>query len=246
MADAALRFENLTLGYDRHPAVHHLDYSVAKGDLLAVTGPNGAGKTTLFKGIIGALPPLGGRIRLEGVRREDIAYLPQQAAVDPKFPVSVHDMVAAGLWRDIGAFGRVGRDGAGRVAEALRTVGLAGFERRSLPTLSGGQFQKTLFARLLVQDASLILLDEPFAALDSRTVRDLMELVKRWHGEARTVIAVLHDLEQVRAHFPLTLLLARTPVAAGPTRDVLSPANLNRARALTEAFQHDAAPCPRP
>ena len=94
-----------------------------------------------------------------------------------------------------------GRGGARRIAEALRTVGLAGFERRPISTLSGGQFQKTLFARLLVQDASLILLDEPFAALDSRTVRDLMELVKRWHGEARTVIAVLHDLEQVPCNF---------------------------------------------
>lgn len=245
MTDAALRFENLTLGYDRHPAVHHLDYSVAKGDLLAVTGPNGAGKTTLFKGIIGALSPLGGRIRLEGVRRDDISYLPQQTAIDPAFPIAVHDMVAAGLWRDIGAFGSVGRDGARRVAEALETVGLAGFERRPISTLSGGQFQKTLFARLLVQNASLILLDEPFVALDSRTVHDLMELVKKWHGEARTVIAIMHDLEQVRAHFPLTLLLARTPVAAGPTRDVLSPANLNKARALTEAFEHDAEPCDR-
>lgn len=246
MGEAALRFENLTLGYDRHPAVHHLDYCVSKGDLLAVTGPNGAGKTTLFKGIIGTLTPLGGRISLNGVRRDEIAYLPQQAAIDTTFPISVNDLVATGLWREIGAFGGVGRAAARRVAEALDTVGLDGFERRPIGTLSGGQFQKALFARLLLQDASLILLDEPFAAIDTRTVSDLIELVKRWHGEARTVITVMHDLEHVRAHFPLTLLLARTPVAAGPTHDVLSPANLNRARALTAAFSDTAETCGHP
>lgn len=105
--------------------------------------------------------------------------------------------------------------------------------------------QRALFARLLLQDARLILLDEPFTSIDSATVRDLKGLIRRWHGERRTVVAVLHDLDQVRTDFPETLLLAREQIAAGPTEHVLSPANLERARRLTEAFDEEAAVCVR-
>ncbi len=240
-----LRFEDLTLGYGRHPAVHHLDLGVRLGALLAVVGPNGAGKSTLIKGIIGRLTPLGGAVRFFGIGPADVAYLPQQAEIDRSFPVSVFDMVAMGLWRRVGAFAGLGRDGEHRVAEALAAVGLAGFERRAVGTLSGGQMQRALFARMMLQDARLILLDEPFTAIDTTTQRDLMALVERWHGEGRTVIAVLHDLEQVRAYFPEALLLAREPVASGATAEVLSPANLEHARHLTEAFDEAAAVCAR-
>ncbi len=125
-------------------------------------------------------------------------------------------------------------------------MGLAGFERRPIGALSAGQFQRVLFARMLLQDARLILLDEPFTAIDARTTADLLEVVRRWHGERRTVVAVLHDLDQVRAHFPETLLLAREPVAWGPTGEALGPANLLRARAMAEAWDDDAPECRRP
>jgi zinc/manganese transport system ATP-binding protein len=94
-----LNFRNLTLGYDRHPAVHHLDGAVQKGSLTAVVGPNGAGKSTLFKGLVGAIKPLAGRIERNGVRPQEIAYLPQVADIDRTFPIGVYDMVAMGLWR---------------------------------------------------------------------------------------------------------------------------------------------------
>src|ERR1043165_872271 len=97
--NAALRFSNLTLGYERHPAVHHLDGDVDEGALLAVVGPNGAGKSTLFKGIVGAIKPLAGQIELSGLNATDIAYLPQIGEIDRTFPISVYDMVAMGLWR---------------------------------------------------------------------------------------------------------------------------------------------------
>ena len=114
-------------------------------------------------------------------------------------------------------------DGADRaqIDAALERVGLAGFARRPIDTLSGGQMQRALFARVLLQDAPLMLLDEPFTAIDERTVGDLMALVDQWHGEGRTVIAVLHDIELVRRHFPQTLLMAREPVGWGPTAEVL-------------------------
>jgi len=240
---AALRFSNLTLGYERHPAVHHLDGDVDKGSLLAVVGPNGAGKSTLFKGIVGSLRPLAGRIERGGLTVRDIAYLPQIADIDRSFPINVYDMVSMGLWRRSGLFGGIGRKERAEIETAIAAVGLTGFEDRALATLSGGQMQRTLFARLLLQDAELIVLDEPFNAIDAKTCADLLDLVRRWHSERRTVLAALHDIEVVKAAFPDTLLLARAPVAWGPTRDVLTPENLLKARRMCEAFDEHAHEC---
>jgi zinc/manganese transport system ATP-binding protein len=241
----AIVFRDLTLGYDRHPAVHHINGEVARGELLAIVGPNGAGKSTLLKGIIGELKPLGGSIDLDGLKKTDIAYLPQQIEIDRSFPISVFDCVAMGLWRKIGAWRGVDAERNAEITRALATVGLQDLGRRPVGALSGGQFQRVLFARLLLQDASLILLDEPFRAVDAKTVADLITLILRWHGEGRTVLAALHDLEQVRAHFPTTLLLAREVVAWGETRKVLTPANLLKSRQLVEAFDEHAEICDR-
>jgi zinc/manganese transport system ATP-binding protein len=125
----------------------------------------------------------------------------------------------------------------------LAAVGLNGFENRPIGTLSGGQMQRMLFARVLLQDARLIVLDEPFNAIDAKTSADLIALVKRWHGEGRTVLAALHDLDMVRNHFPETLLLARGPVAWGSTAQVLTPENLLVAMKMCEAFDDRAAAC---
>ena len=148
-----------------------------------------------------------------------------------------------GLWRRIGAFGAIGTAEREKIHGALAAVGLTGFERRPIATLSGGQMQRVLFARLLLQDSQLIALDEPFNAIDDRTVADLIALVHRWHGEHRTVLAALHDMELVRRHFPQTLLLAREPVAWGETAGVLTPENLAKARHMCEAFDETAAEC---
>jgi zinc/manganese transport system ATP-binding protein len=239
---AAIRFRDLTLGYDRHPAVHHLNGPVTAGSLLALVGPNGAGKTTLLKGIVGLLPPLSGAIE-RNVSTREVAYLPQIAEIDRSFPISIYDLVAMGLWRQAGVGGRIGRNERATIERALSTVGLEGFEDRPIGTLSGGQMQRALFARLLLQDARLILLDEPFASLDAGTVADLLELIRRWHAEQRTVVAVLHDYDLVRERFPEALLLARSPVAWGPTEEVLRPDNLLRARRMCEAFDAHAAVC---
>jgi zinc/manganese transport system ATP-binding protein len=238
-----LRFRDLTLGYDRHPAVHHLNGAVRCGALMAVIGPNGAGKSTLFKGVVGAIKPLAGRIERNGVRPEDIAYLPQVAEIERSFPIAVYDMVAMGLWRSKGLFGGIGAKDRNAVERAIEAVGLTGFEQRPIGTLSGGQMQRMLFARLLLQDAKVIVLDEPFNAIDAKTCADLLELVRRWHAEHRTVLAAMHDLEVVKANFPETLLLAREPVAWGATADVLTPDNMLKARRMCEAFDEQAEAC---
>jgi zinc/manganese transport system ATP-binding protein len=241
--NAQLQFRDLTLGYDRHPAVHHLNGVIPVGALMAVVGPNGAGKSTLFKGVVGALKPLAGRIERNGVAPQDIAYLPQVAEIDRSFPINVYDMVAMGLWRSKGLFGGIGPSDHDRIEHAIDAVGLTGFERRPIGTLSGGQMQRMLFARLLLQDARVIVLDEPFNAIDAKTSADLLGLVRRWHAEQRTVLAAMHDLDLVRSAFPDALLLAREPVAWGKTIEVLTADNWAKARRMCEAFDEQAEAC---
>ncbi len=234
---------NLTLGYDRHPAVHHLSGTIEQGERLAIVGPNGAGKSTLIKAMAGLLRPLSGECTLKGLARHDLAYLPQSADLDRAFPVSVYDLVSMGAWHRIGLFGTLSVKERERVAAALSAVGLDGFEHRPIGTLSGGQQQRALFARVLLQDARIILLDEPFAAVDLRTITDLVGIIRQWSAEGRTVITVLHDHELVRQHFPRTLLLAREAISWGATEEVMTAANLTRARAMQEAFADRAHVC---
>ncbi len=239
----AVRLHDLTVTHQRHPAVHHLNGTFERGSLTAIVGPNGAGKSSLLDALTGRLVPAGGRIEIAPELRGRIAYLPQQSQIDRSFPLSALDMVLLGHWARLGAFGAAGPAQRAQAVDALGAVGLQGFERRLIGELSVGQFQRLLFARLLLQDAPLILLDEPFNAMDTRTTADLLGIVRRWHGEARTVIAVLHDTEQVRRHFPSTLLLAREPIAWGPTAAVLSDANLQRARQMSAQWDNDAPWC---
>ncbi|SFU89190.1 zinc/manganese transport system ATP-binding protein [Polaromonas sp. YR568] len=234
--------DDLTVSYRQHPALHHISGCFAQGSLTAVIGPNGSGKSTLLKSIMGLLPASGGRVAVSAPRAR-IAYLPQLAEIDRGFPIDVHDCVLLGCWPHQGAWGGVQGGQLARVDSALHSVGLEGFERRPISSLSSGQLQRVLFARLLVQDAELILLDEPFSAMDSKTTSALLALVQLWHQQQRTVITVLHDNTQVCQHFPQTLLLARELVAWGPTAQVLTDSHLAQSRAMAEAWDEAAEVC---
>jgi zinc/manganese transport system ATP-binding protein len=234
-----VRLHDLTLTYDRHPAIHHVSGHFAPGSVTAIVGPNGAGKSTLLRALAGLHPVASGRI--EGLA--EVALLPQGATLDRSFPIGCLDAVALGAWRECGPFRAIGAAGLRRAAEALAAVGLAGFERRPVGSLSAGQFQRLLFARLIMQDAPVLLLDEPFNAIDARTEADLLALVEAWHREGRTVILVSHDLDMVRAFCPETVLLARQVLAWGPTERVLQPGALRRARLQAEAWVETAPEC---
>ncbi len=238
---AVLELDNVTVAYRGHPALHHLRGRVERGSLTAVTGPNGAGKSTLLGALTGEIRPVQGGIR----RAPDVrlAYLPQQSRIDRSFPIRVLDVVATGLWAELGWWKRLTAAQLRRIESALDTVGLAGFEHRTIAEMSVGQFQRLLFARLLLQDADVLLLDEPFNAVDARTTADLQHVIQDWHRQGRTVMVVLHDLAQVRAHFPQTLLLARHVVAWGPTSEVLSDAHLAQARRMSETWDEEAPRC---
>ena len=241
MIGPAVHLYDVTLAYRGHPAVHHVGGTFAPGSHTAILGANGAGKSTLLQAIAGLRPVDDGRID-RGQSR--IAYLPQNATLDRTFPVTVMDVVLMGHWTRTGGFLGFDREQRRQADDALDAVSLDGFAHRQIGTLSVGQFQRMLFARLLVQDCPLVLLDEPFNGVDDATTADLMRLVAGWRREGRTVIAVLHDLAQVRAGFDHVLLLARHCVGWGPTAATLA-ANGAPAAHLAEAWRDDAEWCAR-
>ncbi len=235
-----LRLQNLTLAYDGRMAVQGLNGTIEKGSLTAIVGPNGAGKSTLLNAIVGQLRPAAGSIERDPPQLR-IGYLPQQADIERHFPISVFELVALGAWPVLGARRGLSEKVRRDTLLALKEVGLEDFAARRLGTLSVGQMQRALFARVLLMDAPLILLDEPFNAIDMRTTQDLIQVIRRWHAERRTVVAVLHDLEQVRQEFPRCLLLARQLIGWGATSEVLVPQNLARARHIAENWDDTCA-----
>ena len=239
MTPPAIQIDGLTLSYDGQIAVSGLSGCFAPGSLTAIAGPNGAGKTTLLRALAGLHPPAAGRI--DGIERTrgQIALLPQASQLDRDFPISCLDMVALGHWTRIGAFHGLTPALREAVRAALAAVGLADLAARPVGSLSAGQFQRALFARLIVQDAPILLLDEPFTAVDERTAADLLELVQGWHVAGRTVIAVLHDLHLIQRAFPQALLLAGVPIAWGTTESCLTPANIRRARLGMHGWDED-------
>jgi len=236
---AGVKLEGVSVAYGTRLAVTGITGQFAPASLTAVVGPNGAGKSSLLQAIAGIRPLQSGRIGSVADHQNILAYLPQKAEIERNFPVRVGELIALGAWRSFGAFRRPPDSVFDRVAEAAASAGLDGLLNRPIENLSVGEFQRALFARLLLQDASVILLDEPFAAVDERTAEDLLRVVLHWHQTGRTVIAVLHDLDQIRAHFPTTLLLARACIAWGDTVSVLTEENLARARRALQCRASD-------
>lgn len=218
---AAILLDDVGVAYRQDFAVEGVTGRFEAGSFTALVGPNGGGKSSLVKAIVGAVPLASGRITVEGAARRDIAYLPQRADIDVGFPITVADVVALGLWRRKGPFRRMGHDCQAAIRAAIAAVGLTGLEQRPVGALSGGQLQRALFARLILQDASILLLDEPFTGVDARTVDDLLALMKGWHAEGRTLVVALHDLALVRAVAPRTLVLAGRPIAWDETETAL-------------------------
>lgn len=239
----SISLHNLSVGYDRHPAVHHICGTFADASMTAIVGPNGGGKSTLLKALVGFLRPMSGHIDFNGITPRDIAYLPQQSEVDRSFPLSVMDVVLLGHWPKVGAFSAITKAQRDTALRALERTGMSAFAERPIEALSTGQWQRVLFARLLVQNARVLLLDEPFAAIDGRTTHDLMHVLQHLQEEGRTVIAVMHDYPLVREHFPQALMLARELIGWGPTSEILCDENLARAAHLASHWVEHAAEC---
>lgn len=218
-ADIVLR--DVSLGYGGPVVVEGVGGRFLRGSLTAIVGPNGGGKTTLLKGLLGLVPVRAGAIE-SPYPRQAIAHLPQVSELDPSVPVTVEDFVSVGLWSKTGGLRAVTRPLAREVSDALGTVGLHDCRGYWMGELSGGQLQRLRFARLLVQDAPVMLLDEPFAGIDEQTTAALLRIIAAWHARRKTLIVVLHDLDLVRLHFPRTLALAGRVLAWGETGAALA------------------------
>jgi zinc/manganese transport system ATP-binding protein len=222
----AIGLTGVCVRHARRTALDSITGRFETGSLTAIVGPNGAGKSTLLNVLAGLIQPNAGTVTCPALATNRIAYLQQQQDLDRDYPVTVGEIVSLGLWRAFGPFRTLPPTLAQQTAAAIEAVGLTAVADRRIAELSVGQLRRAFFARLLLLDAEVILLDEPFAAVDARTVEALLTLIARWHQEGRTVIAVVHDFDQVRAHFPDTLVLARHPIAWGPTKTVLTDHNL--------------------
>lgn len=221
-----LSASGLTLGYRGAVVVRDISFQLSAGDVLAVVGHNGSGKSTLVKTLLGNLPPLSGDIHWPDGKPSTIAYLGQRTEFDTRFPARLRDLAEMGAWRDLGLTGRVNAGGRLRINAALERTGTADIADMPIHTLSAGQLQRALFARTIVQDAPVILLDEPFTAVDQSTEADLLTLIDDWSAEGRATILVLHDLSAVLQHCNAALLLGRGYARFGTPEETLTPANL--------------------
>lgn len=226
LAAPSVTLDAVSAGYSGRWAVEQVSGRFAPGTLTAIVGPNGAGKSTLVAMLAGIVRAQSGSIRTEGATPDAIGYLPQATAIERSYPVSALEFAALGRWREFGAFGTPPYGLLPEVMAALQAAGLQDKATAPIGELSIGQFRRLLFARLIVQQARLVLLDEPFAAVDAQTTDDLLAVLRGWHAEGRTVIAVLHDIGQVRDVFPTALLLNRRVVAWDATATALTPDNL--------------------
>jgi zinc/manganese transport system ATP-binding protein len=212
-----VNLENIVVKYGKRVALNDISGSFKKGSLTALAGPNGAGKSTLLKLIAGILKPASGKVSIDKDAIKNMAYLPQTSRVAQDFPMTVLDAVVTGFVSQTGLHHRITENMRGRAVKALADVGLASFGERQLHELSGGQFQRMLFARVIIQNADLILLDEPFTAVDAQTTAKLIEIMLGWHRQGCTIICVLHDLLLIQKYFPDSFVLAGKCLGKGHT-----------------------------
>lgn len=215
-------FDSFSIYRHKKPIIENLSVSFSPGSLTAIVGPNGGGKSTLLELMADPIHKKTTGVYHRGVfPRRLTGYLPQKSEAKRFFPLSVKDIVSGGLWHELGPFLPMRAEHFKRVREVIQRVGLQGYSYHTMNKLSGGQFQRALFARLAIQDPTLLLMDEPFNGIDENTQKDLLVLFQQWHAQKKTIIAIMHDLNLVRRFFPQTLLLARDYHIFGKTEEVL-------------------------
>ncbi|WP_432786460.1 Manganese transport system ATP-binding protein MntB [Oligella sp. MSHR50489EDL] len=235
MSSDVLRLNNVTLAWGNNTILKDISGSFKRGSFTAIVGPNGAGKSTLIKAVVGQIPLKSGEIVIADEFKRNIALLPQQTELDRDFPMTTFDLVSMGVWRSLGPFRSLSAAQRQQIMQALVQVGLVEQARDLIGSLSGGQLQRAFFARLLVRDAQLIILDEPFAAVDEDTQESLIPILQQWHRDGRTILIVLHDEELVKRIVPETLVIGRGVVAWGPTAETFTTANMRTAQRLCRA-----------
>lgn len=220
--------ENLTISFNKHPIVHHLNLHIPSKTCNAIIGPNGCGKSSLLKSIINMNTKYDGKIKCS-LSKEHISYLPQANNIDRNFPINTFELVSMGLWNKVGLLRNFSSDDTDRIFSILKTLEIDKFYNKPICSLSGGQFQKALFARIMLQDTPLIILDEPFNAIDAKTIKKLLDVIEEWKNKQKTILCVLHDFTIALKHFDHTLLLSKNINVYGKTSDIITQENIDQA-----------------
>ncbi len=227
-----LKINDLTVAYSNVPVFRNLSVEFAPGRITGIIGPNGAGKSTLIKGALG-LVRHSGQTTLDGVMvnrvRQKIAYVEQRAALDLTFPISVFEVVLTGTYGKLGLFKSPGRKEKEAARNALQQVNLTEFEQRQIGELSGGQLQRVFVARAIVQQADVVILDEPFVGIDMKSEEEIMNVLRGWRDAGKSIIVVHHDLNKVAAYFDDLLIMNHGVIAHGPVATVYTQQNMQQA-----------------
>jgi len=232
MNENAVSIYHLSVNYDKTPVLWDVTFDIPQGKLVGIIGPNGAGKSTLIKTVLELVPPISGKVVLFGQPlskvRQRVAYIPQRTSIDWDFPITVFDLVLMGRFGELGLFRRPTKADRSAVEQTLELVGLSDLAKRQISQLSGGQQQRAFLARALLQDADLYFMDEPFSGIDLGTEQVLINLLKEFKSQGKTVFVVHHDLNTVETIFDWLVLLNMRLVAAGPMTEVFNRDNLNK------------------
>ncbi|MCL2856001.1 MAG: metal ABC transporter ATP-binding protein [Defluviitaleaceae bacterium] len=228
-----MRVNNLSVSYSGKEVLKDVTISVSKGKLIGIIGPNGAGKSTLIKAVLNLVRPSSGVATFDEKPMESIkkitSYVKQRVDHDLSFPIQVKDVVMLGAFPKIGLFKYPGKIHKKRVMDALQEVEMADFAKSQIGELSGGQLQRVFLARVLVQDAQLIFLDEPFAGIDADSEQKIMKILKKMRDDGKTIIMVYHDLNNVAEYFDEIIILNKEVVAHGDTKTCFTKENIARA-----------------
>lgn len=227
-----IRIENLSVSYKETLALKDISLVLQGPTITGILGPNGAGKSTLLKSMLGIIPHEGHALIDDKEMKKSlkkVAYVEQKVHIDYNFPIKVKECVSLGLYPSIPLFHTLKANHWKKVDEALEIVGLSDYADRQISQLSGGQFQRVLIARCLVQDADYILLDEPFVGIDSVSEEIIMNTLRDLKKAGKTVLIVHHDLGKVAHYFDQVLLLNKELIAFGPTKETFTQANLKQA-----------------
>lgn len=234
MNSTNIDIENVTVAYNGKVALHSASLQLEAGTICGLVGMNGAGKSTLFKAIMGFVKPTSGRILINGLpmrqvqKNNLVAYVPQAEEVDWNFPVSVADVVMMGRYGYMN-FLRIPRaiDRAA-VRDGLERLEMWDLRDRQIGELSGGQKKRTFFARALAQQATILLLDEPFAGVDIKTEKATIDLLIQLRQAGHTILISTHDLASIGTFCDRVVLINRSILAYGKTADVFTEENLSR------------------
>ena len=224
-----IEIKNLTVTYKDTPALDNINVTLTNSKIIGIVGPNGAGKSTLIKAVLNIISSKG-IIKIDDKLSKDqlgsVAYVEQKINIDYNFPIKVRECVSLGIYPKIGLFKNLNKSDWQKVDEALKLVGLEEFSNHQISELSGGQFQRVLIARCLVQEAKYIFLDEPFIGIDSVSEEIIMNTLRKLRDNGHTILIVHHDLRKVHAYFDEVLLLNKKLISYGSTKETFTRENL--------------------